>query len=500
MNDSTVAQEKNMKTLLSGKWNQAARIAVAAVLVCVSQAGWAEDKPAATPEAPLAIQGAQTDDLFEQYVSLAHLGSAWRNLDAAAMTDSALQFAEAERVLLRSHGSIKASQVFDLAIRVATEKGDKASLARLAKSLERSGDKDRLAQVNLAMQAAGTSRAVDPVLIDGDVNIRSTIQDVEAEIQSAKIAGSKDHLIAIEQTLADESISETQRTALKRRIKETFDSLGDDTGEESAVAVLDKMSGVVRPLAEIKEPTGDQFVMPDYSGSELSIKEQTAIFLQESKVFGNQSGELTLGMDDPGNVLASLSKQATRSVYTGWTDQKPNGGSEEYAYSAYGVGSIFQYVNAPTTYSNRNCGQAAMATVLNYHQNKIYKNKKTLPQDLERVYPPDVLFGAGGTSNFRMQSMGNNYGLSTYQCFGQSDMEKWVRAGYPCCLLVDCGKAGWKNSDGSEKWGLHWSVCYAYDRNNYWLTNWPGSAKVPKSKLIGNGGWVGGLFILAKPK
>ena len=491
-----------MKTLLSRTWNWAARMAVTAVLVCVSQAAWAEDKPTAAPEAALALQGAQTDDLFEQYVSLAHLGSAWRNLDAAAMTDSALQFAEAERVLLRSHASIKASQVFDLAIRVATEKGDKASLARLAKSLERSGDKERLAQVNLAMQTAGTSRAVDPVLTEGDVNVRSTIQDVEAEIQSAKIAGSKEQLIAIEQTLADQNMSETQRTALKRRITETIESLGSDSDEESAVAVLDRMSGVVRPLGEIKEPTGGKFVMPDYSGSEMSIKEQTTLFLRQSKLIGNRIGEQPLGMDAPENALAMLSKQRTRSTNTGWTDQSPNGGSGEFAYSAYGVGSIFQYVNAPGKYSNSNCGQAAMATVLNYHFKKAYNNKPTLPLDLERVYPPDIptIAGLGGTTNFRMQSIGNNYGLSTYQLLGQAEMEKWVGGGYPCCLVVDCGKAGWKNPNGTPVSSLHWTVCYAYDSKNYWLTNWPGSAKVSKSALINNGGWVGRLFILAKPK
>lgn len=491
-----------MRLLNERWWTRVVLWAAIPALVLISQNSLAQEE-SDTQSLSLALQGAQTEDAFEKFANLQNLASAWRNLDSAAMTDCALLFAEAERVLLRSHPSIKASDVFELAIRVATEKGDKVSLGRLAKAFEQSGDKDRLAQVNLAIKAAGASRAVDPVLSEGEINVLATIQDVQAEIQSARIAGSKDQLYAIDQTLADLPINDPQRVSLKNGVQEAIESLGDDQALAKAVQHLDQLSGVVRPLVDIKEPEGGEFSLPDYSDDELSVKEQTALMSQQFELMGNTLGSGSSGLDFPTNGLSMLSKPS-RSSNTQWTDQYPNGGSEEYAYSAYGVGSIFQYVNAKGPNQKRNCGQAAVATMLTYHKKypitpNDAKGNNKLQRILEKSFPPDMPFG-GGTSPSRVMSCAGNYGLNCYQGLGQSSMESWVSYKYPCILLVDVGKAGWKNPNGSEMWGLHYVVCYAYDGNNFWLTNWQGSAKVPKNKLIGNGGWVGGWFILTQPK
>jgi hypothetical protein len=81
-------------------------------LVLISQTGVAQEESDTQPLG-LALQSVQTEDAFEKSANLQDLASAWRNLDSAAMADSVLLFAEAERVLLRSHPLIKASDVFE---------------------------------------------------------------------------------------------------------------------------------------------------------------------------------------------------------------------------------------------------------------------------------------------------------------------------------------------------------------------------------------------------
>ncbi len=476
-----------MKTQFVGTWNQASRMAVAAVLVCVSQAAWAEDKPAATaPEAALVLQGAQTDDLFEQYVSLSHLGSAWRNLDAAAMTDSALQFAEAERVLLRSHGSIKASQVFDLAIRVATERGDKASLARLAKSLERSGDKDRLAQVNLAMQAAGTSRAVDPVLTGGDFNSQLAIQYVQAEIQSACAAGSKSHLEVIAKSLPDLPVSEPQRVAMKRRIVEAEESLVENSQSSQAVDELDRLGGVVRPISEVKGPIGSKFKMIEY----LSEKPDDAELIAMAKNATPES-MMVKGIDDPLSALSMVSR----------------GGQTPAVFGVKGMATIHQWVNSDGRYSKENCGTAAIATLMTRYGKGSKFAEWSNPNPVQRIendgYGPDVAFGKGGTSRWRMESIATKYNFN-YGWGTESQLNGYLAAGKPVAVMLDIGKCkAW------GQWGFHWVVVYAYDSNNYYVTNWPTQlGAVPKAEFLD--GWknngvawpmgIAGRFLAITPK
>ena len=478
-----------MKQLKRRWWTRLVLGATFPALALISQTGFAQED-AGTESVGLALQSMQTEDAFEKFANLHHLASAWRNLDSAAMTDSALLFAEAERVLLRSHRSVKASDVFDLAIRVATEKGDKISLGRLGKALKQSGDKERVAQVTMAIQAAGASRAVDPVLIEGDV---ATIQSVQSEIQSARVAGSKTQLAAIGESLADLLITDDQKAALKKEIAEASESTSDADDVPKAVAELDRLSGVVRPLSEIREPEGGKFRKSEFT-DELTIAEQTALFENDFALLRNSGDPPPIGV---GLVSEELEQLLKPSRASGWTDQKPfdprpKGKSRDYAYNAYGVGSIFQYTNANTQYRDQNCGQAAVATMLTYHGKYPATNDDSLQIILEKPpFNPEIPI-TGGTSPGRVIHCCNNFGLNTWSLWGEAEMKKWIKARYPVIVVVDVSKvAGWGT-------GLHYTVVYAYDANNYWCTNWMGSAKVPKSVFLRS--MVSGAFILTMPK
>ena len=102
----------------------------------------------------------------------------------------------------------------------------------------------------------------------------------------------------------------------------------------------------------------------------------------------------------------------------------------------------------------------------------------------------------------RVMSCANNYGLNTWVMNGhEAKLREWVAAKYPCIAIVDVGKAGWKNPDGSMMLGLHYTVVYAWNSTHYWCTNWKGSAKVPRKTFLK--GWVtlpNCDFILTQPK
>jgi hypothetical protein len=474
-----------MKKQFGGVGIWAARYAAAVALLCSSQVSWGQDEATAAPAAERAgfEIGMQSDETFEQYASTARLAAAWRELDSVGMTDAALQFAEGERVLLRSHHAIKASQVLELAIRVATEKGDKDSLGRLAKSLERSGEKERLALVTLAMKTAGTARAADPDLISSDPEAILAIRAVKEQVLSARVAGDKGQLAAVEMSLGDMPLSETQRAALTREIAEGADSVGDTDDSTAAVQVLDEMSGVNRiSIVEVAPPEGQAFVDPNYPEklelSEAEIAEYIKIAntpVQSPAVSPPMlDGSLAL-LDRPSrNGFAysaswfPVSKTAQGAkYYASKTLQKTTTKGPRTVGDRIGV---WQYTNDET--NGNSCGQAAAATALTYYSPTAFKPRtdSSLTRTLVDSWNwrPDVGFGIGGTSPKRMESMLRDNGL---QCawIDKARIQDYVRSGYLviCMLDIHPDKGGWLNSSG-----FHWVCVYGVDGNGYYVTNW----------------------------
>ena len=182
---------------------------------------------------------------FDTYANVGMLSAAWRRMDATLVADVALRFAEGERILLRPHKAITTGQVFDLAIRLATEKRDKATLTRLAKALEKSGDRARLEQVNLSMKVAGTARASDPTLQEGTAEELELIRKFQFQIEAARIDGSGETLKQLESGLADAPLKDKQRAALKKLIQEARDT--QPAKEEAEVLeLMSKVGGASR--------------------------------------------------------------------------------------------------------------------------------------------------------------------------------------------------------------------------------------------------------------
>ncbi len=160
------------------------------------------------------------DPAFERYVDLLVLAKAWNQLDPALITDVAMQLAEGERVLLRSHKAITSDELIKLAVKIAADKCDQNTLERLRKYYEQRGDKAMSESLATSCKLAGESRAVDPNQL---VSVNEMTPEAFAvyrglidEIKAASYVGNHEKLEAITEgidTLTE--LSKTQRAYLR---------------------------------------------------------------------------------------------------------------------------------------------------------------------------------------------------------------------------------------------------------------------------------------------
>jgi len=217
----------------------------------------AAEPPAAAPAADatpgLDAAAGLDDSAFDRYVDLGAAGRAWRARDAAALTDAALQLAEGERVLLRTHKSgMTAAGLLGLATRLAADGKDKATLDRLARAADAGGDKALAGRVAAARKLAEASRAADPALL---LPVETTTPEEFAafgsalgEIRSARLAGDAAKLRAIEQELPDvPGLAPERRDYLKGLLKEAHDSMpAADPDTAKLGRTLDKLAAADR--------------------------------------------------------------------------------------------------------------------------------------------------------------------------------------------------------------------------------------------------------------
>jgi hypothetical protein len=192
------------------------------------------------------------DPVFDRYVDLSLLASAWEEKDVEVLTDIGLQLAEGERVLMRAHKGIGSDQVFAAALKVAAERKDKAGLARLTKVLIALKRGDLVAEAKRAKQLADASRTVDPALI---VAVDATapeafmlLKDTLEAIGSAKIGQNAKGLDAIAKEVPKMTeLTEPQRRALLKLAKEAQAQLPKDAKEVDPIAAtLNKLAGESR--------------------------------------------------------------------------------------------------------------------------------------------------------------------------------------------------------------------------------------------------------------
>ncbi|WP_437722819.1 C39 family peptidase [Sorangium sp. So ce861] len=127
---------------------------------------------------------------------------------------------------------------------------------------------------------------------------------------------------------------------------------------------------------------------------------------------------------------------------------------------------IYQYTNADGADPGTVCGQAACATLLTYC-GMLSPNISTL-RKIEKSHPPDLLFGAFGTSPGRIEAILRHYGARHLEHFSTIDaLKRHVSRLCPViCLIQNTGGLGGLPD------GAHWFVVFAYDDGDVAVTNY----------------------------
>lgn len=161
-----------------------------------------------------------------------------------------------------------------------------------------------------------------------------------------------------------------------------------------------------------------------------------------------------------------------------------------------GLPYIYGFENTnPSSYGQKNgnnCGQAAIATIVEYWKKNVhshikrnrynnrdqryYPDNDAFVEAIEYDYPPDLLFGHFGTSKERIQDALIDYGMDNVNVYydrggnpaGQRELDiliNWLENRYPVIVLLDLGPL-----DGKH-WAFHYVVVYHYDGSDFYITN-----------------------------
>jgi len=220
------------------------------------------------------------DPAFDRYVDAQLLGQAWESQDAAALTDVALQVAEGERVLMRTHKLTPADKLFGLAAKLAQEAQDQATLDRLTKAADQLGKKDLLAQLQSSKKLGGATRDAGPsVSLDN-----LTADEVSAygmystRLKQARVAGDGATLHElVEEIRGNTALTEPSRKHLMYLIEHASAALPKDAGPDGVVQTLSKLGDASRgifdntPLANTPFDTSTWIPKNNSTGSGLQV-------------------------------------------------------------------------------------------------------------------------------------------------------------------------------------------------------------------------------------
>lgn len=175
---------------------------------------------------------------FRRYADLELLSAALAERDPALLCDVALQLAEGERVLLRSHKGLPARKVFLLAVEAAADKRDRPALDRLLRAAKAQADGGLVELVEVAVKTAGPKRKVDRDLVPPDGMSDESLTTFREFIEQVKLAGSlndRGRLDQLEKQIPGlRELEERNRTGLRKLIREAKRALPDkpDDGDD----------------------------------------------------------------------------------------------------------------------------------------------------------------------------------------------------------------------------------------------------------------------------
>lgn len=202
--------------------------------------------PAPTPDASAYVP----DAAFDRFINPLAVGRAWSALDAAALTDSALALMEGERVLLRPHRSLSTTDVVTTAARLAVERHDEASLARLEKAAA-AHQRDDLKQAVAAARSVGAAGKAAAVPVEiGTVSAEEyrVCKDVSHAALRARLTGNVRYIAPLVTAKGDVVVPGTVPSAVSLPLRQQVVSLCSALPEKPIVnsAALDRLAFAAR--------------------------------------------------------------------------------------------------------------------------------------------------------------------------------------------------------------------------------------------------------------
>ncbi len=180
---------------------------------------------------------------FDKFVDLDLLRVALQDLDAELVTDIALQMADGERVLMRSHKAVSADELLGVAIRLGGQQKDSATLMRLAKAVKTLGRTNHQAQVENARKLVlqlRLSAQRDGKEGEGSAKSLTVAGPLLREVRRAGALGDTEWLHSLSLDVTEiPGLTSSERQRLKTQIKNYIDAIaGADTPASSTLARL----------------------------------------------------------------------------------------------------------------------------------------------------------------------------------------------------------------------------------------------------------------------
>jgi hypothetical protein len=142
-----------------------------------------------------------------------------------------------------------------------------------------------------------------------------------------------------------------------------------------------------------------------------------------------------------------------------------------------------EYVNEDGKLSKYNCGQAAVATLIQFYQ----RDREGVMEWLEKEHPPNVLFGYLGTTRRRVERGLRAAGLRPYTIHGVDALKKSLDDGKPGIFTYQFELM---KVLGVSIPTAHWMVAFGYNDEYVFVTNW-WKHRIPWDEfLVGWSGWI----------
>ena len=256
------------------------------------------------------------DPAFDMYVNPETLDLARNTPEASLMLDVALQLAEGERVLLRSHRAVSSEELLKLAAKIAAVKEDKETQQRLKLAAEKLGKENLVAEFDSIAALAGNSRGLPkPKFSTDDKEIGLVLDGAMEAAENAVLLENRAMLAQIEMDLLSIELPEKVAAEAAKFLAEANEQIPADAISKLAGASRQFPGGGGSSVKPCDVIVDSQTGLPPYISSRLRAKFMVVPNGGRAVVQLYPSSPLRSGGIEVGDIITHLDGVP---VYTDW--------------------------------------------------------------------------------------------------------------------------------------------------------------------------------------